>query len=379
MAVRFFPEVQDDELQARRKTADFVNQVVRPTVDDDDAKGVFRRSLFDQVSKLGFHAFTHPKKYGGYEGSHRVYYAFLEELGRGSLSLSVAVSVTNLVQGALSAFGNEAQKDRYLKPLTAGKLLGAFSLSEPQSGSDAASLRLAAKATTGGYVLTGNKAWCSNAGHADLYLVMARTGPHKTKGITSFLVPADTKGFRIGKKEKKLGLRASSLAELVFEDCFIPAEQRLGEEGQGFKVALSQLDAGRISIGAAGIAATTEAMEIAWGHFVKQDDFPEGLQHVFADHYSKLLSVKALIAQAAVWRDHGTPIGVLASAVKLLASDLAVATCHDAVHYMGYAGCRFGSGVERLLRDSKALQIVEGTNQIQRLVLARNLDEILTQ
>jgi alkylation response protein AidB-like acyl-CoA dehydrogenase len=379
--LRFLRQIKHDERQTREKTAAFVTEYVRPTVDEDDTKAVFRRELFDKVTQLGLHAYTQPTEWGGGGGSHRCYYAFLEELGRGSLSLSVSVGVTNLVQGAIAGFGTDAQKDEFLRPLTSGKYLGAFSLSEPQSGSDAAALRLPAKKEKGGYRINGNKIWCSNAGHADLYLVMARTGEHKSKGITSFLVPAKTQGLRIGKYEKKLGLRASTLAELIFEDCFIPDAQRLGEEGQGFQVALSQLDAGRISIAAAGIAAASEALETAWKYFAgkatAEAPFPESTQHLFADYFARLLSVKALMGIAAIRRDKGHNMTVMASSLKLLTSELAVQVCHDAVHYMGYDGVRSGSGVERNLRDSKALQIVEGTNQIQRLVLARNLDEIL--
>jgi alkylation response protein AidB-like acyl-CoA dehydrogenase len=379
--LRFLRQIKHDERQTREKAALFVAEHVRPTVDEDDAKAIFRRDLFDAVTQLGLHAYSQPVEWGGGGGSHRCYYAFLEELGRGSLSLSVSVGVTNLVQGAIAKYGTDAQKDEYLRPLTSGKYLGAFSLSEPQSGSDASALRLAAKKETGGYRINGNKIWCSNAGHADLYLVMARTGEHKSKGITSFLIPAKTEGLRIGKYEKKLGLRASTLAELIFEECFIPDAQRLGEEGQGFSVALSQLDAGRISIAAAGIAATSEALETAWRHLqaraTPEFPFAEGTQHLFAEYFARLLSVKALMGIAAVRRDKGHNMTVMAASLKLLTSELALQVCHDAVLYMGYDGVRSGSGVERNLRDSKALQIVEGTNQIQRLVLARNLDAML--
>lgn len=356
----------------RETTARFVDEKVRPFVAEDDAKSLFRRELFQQVVGLGYHAFAHQAKYGGKGGSHRAYYAFLEELARGSLSLSVSVSVTNLVQGAIASFGTEAQKNRFLKPLASGEHLGAFSLSEPHSGSDAASLRLRARKVSGGYQLNGTKCWCSNAGYADVYLVMGRTGEDKTRGISSFLVPATTPGFRIGKLEKKLGLRASTLAELIFEDCFVPEDQRLGNEGQGFEVALSQLDAGRIAIGVVGVAATIEAIEAAW-----KTGLSEGDTHHFAGYFAELVALRTLITAAAVRRDAGAEFATLASSLKLLGSDLAVKVCHDAVHFLGYEGCRSGSVVERLLRDSKALQIVEGTNQIQRLVLSRKLDDII--
>jgi alkylation response protein AidB-like acyl-CoA dehydrogenase len=256
--------------------------------------------------------------------------------------------------------------------------LGAFSLSEPQSGSDAAGLRLAAKRTSDGYRLTGTKVWCSNAGFADLYLVIARTGEHRTKGISSFLVPKDAPGFRIGKLEKKLGLRASTLAELIFEDCFIPEGQRLGAEGEGFSVALSQLDGGRIAIGTAGVGASIDALERAWKYLqTRPQQFGEGVQQIFAEHFAGILAVKSMIQQISTRKDRGENISALGAAIKLMGSDLAVRVAGDAVQYMGEAGVCREYEVERVLRDAKALQIVEGTNQIQRLVLSREIAAML--
>ncbi|MBY0369495.1 acyl-CoA dehydrogenase family protein, partial [bacterium] len=175
MALSVWPAPSAEETAVRNATLAFVEKHVAPTTDSDDAEGLFRREIFDRLGPLGLHSLTYPKEWGGKEGSYYAYYGFLEELGRGSLALSVAVGVTNLLQGALMAFGTQEQKEKFLRPLTAGKYLGAFSLSEPQSGSDAAALRLAATPAPGGYVLNGAKCWCSNAGFADLYLVIART------------------------------------------------------------------------------------------------------------------------------------------------------------------------------------------------------------
>lgn len=362
----------------REQTRAFVEKHVAPTRDTDDAEGIFRREIFDALAPLGFHSWSQPREWGGRQGSYRAYYAFLEELGRGSLALSVAVGVTNLVQGALLAFGNTPQKEKYLKPLIAGKFLGAFSLSEPHSGSDASALRLSAVKEGDAYRINGTKCWCSNAGHADLYLVMARTAEHKSRGISAFLVPKDTPGFRVGKQEKKLGLRASTLAELVFDDCRIPEAQRLGAEGQGFEIALSQLDAGRIAIAAAGLSAAGQAIEIAWERLCHGLDPNDGIRPIFAEYFARWQSLKGLMATVADARTEGLAISDLAASLKLTSSELAMQVCHDAVHYLGYEGVRLGSGVERLLRDSKALQIVEGTNQIQRLVLGRQLDGMVS-
>lgn len=379
MALEFFIEPHPEEAKVRAATAALVATAVRPYAIQDDQRNFFRRAAFDAVARLGYHCLSQPAEFGGGGLPHRCYYSFLEELARASLSVTVSVSVTNLVQGAISTFGNAEQKDFYLRQLTSGKWLGAFSLSEPGAGSDAASLRLSVRRTTGGYVLNGNKCWCSNAGDADLYLVMGRTGEHKTHGISSFLVPKDTKGFRVGKQEKKLGLRGSTLAELVFEECFIPESQRLGAEGQGLAVALSQLDAGRIAIGTIGIGAAIESIDRAWRFLdAGTAEFPEGMRQTLAEHYAHTLAARGLVVQAAARKDRGETITVIAAATKLLGSDLAVRVANDAVQFMGTAGVTRAYEVERILRDAKALQIVEGTNQIQRRVLAREVGEMMT-
>ena len=334
------------------------------------------------MARLGLTSLLVPKKYGGSEVSARCYYACLEELSCASPAMTIVAGVTNLMQGALVQFGNEAQQRDYLPRLVTGEWLGAFSLSEPNSGSDAASLKLAARQAPGGYLLNGTKMWCSNAGHADFYLVMGRTAPHKTRGITAFLVPKSTPGFRVGKMEKKLGLRASSLAELIFEDCFIPESQRLAAEGQGLEVALSQLDAGRVTIGAAGVGIATEALERVWRFRTKQEknggeSFGEGTQQMLAEHLAYIQAARALVRDAATLKDQGERITVIAAQVKLLGSDLAVRVAQDAVHFMGEAGYLRENDVERMLRDAKALQIVEGTNQIQRMLLAREIKDMM--
>lgn len=363
-----------EEQEVRQRTSEIVDKTIRPHAISDDIRSQFRREVFNACAKYGYHALAQPKQWGGGGRPHRYYYAFLEELARGALGGAVSVSVTNLVQGAVNQFGNDTQKDTVLRNLATGKWLGAFSLSEPQSGSDAAGLRTAAKKVDGGYRITGTKSWCSNAGHADIYLLMARTGEHKTKGISSFLVPRDTKGFHPGKLEKKLGLNADPLSELIFEDAFVPDSALLGREGQGFEVALSQLDAGRISIGAIGIATAVECLSRAWRYLKDRPDlFGEGVQQIFAQHYAEILAAKALLREGAALKDTGQRFTSIASSIKVLASDLAVRVSNDACQYMAEVGVLREYEVERYLRDAKALQIVEGTNQVQRLVLAREI------
>ncbi len=322
-----------------------------------------------------------PKEYGGGGLSFESYYPCLEEIARASVSMAVTVGVTNLVQGALINYGTSVQKTDYLPRLVKGEWIGAFSLSEPSSGSDAASLRCSAKKVPGGYRVNGTKCWCSTAGNADLYLLMARTGEHKTKGITSFLVHKDTPGFRVGKLEKKLGLRASSLAELIFEDCFIPDSERVGAEGEGLKIALSQLDSGRITIGTVGVGIAIEAIVRAW-RFLKEKDgegrpFAEATQQALGEHYAATQAVRTLVSEAGRLKTKGERITVLAAQAKLLGSDLAMRVSSDACHWMMEWGVMREYEVERLMRDAKALQIVEGTNQIQKVLLAREIGEML--
>ncbi len=375
--LHFIPAPSHAEGDILKATRAFVDTRVRKTVLEDDKNCQFRREYFDEIARLRLHSLTHPKEYGGLALSHCCYYPVLLEIARGNLAMSVSVSVTNLVQGAVAAYGNAQQKDTFYRKLVEGKWMGAFSLSEPQSGSDAAALRLAAKKVPGGYRLTGTKVWCSNAGSADLYLVMCRTSEHRTKGITALLVPKDTPGFRVGKLEKKLGLRASTLAELIFEDCFIPEANRIGEEGQGFEVALSQLDAGRISIASVALAAVVEAVELIWKWGKNNEEaFSAHARHTMATHYAAAQAIYLAVWEAASQRDQKQEVTQLASQVKLLASELAMRATSDAVHFMGVDGVNPNFHVERLFRDSKALTIVEGTSQVQQLVLVREMDSL---
>ncbi len=348
----------------------------------DDASGIFRREVFLNLAKEGLTSLLIPKKFGGQEQSYRCHFACLEELARYSVSQATVVAVTNLAQGAICTFGTETQQKTYLPRFTSGELLGAFSLSEPGSGSDAAALSLAAKRAPGGYLLNGMKAWCTNGGVADLYLMFVRTAPHKTKGITAFLIEKEFKGFHAGKEEKKLGVRSSTLAQLILEDCFVPEENRLGAEGEGFHIALGTLDTGRLGMAAVGAGVTTEAIERTWRFRTQQEKlgqaFDRGEREILTDHFAQLQAVKGVIDAAALLKDQQKPITLLASQAKLLSTDLAMKTTSDALTLMGPAGYCRDLEVERMFRDAKALQIVEGTNQVQRVILARQLEEMMS-
>lgn len=382
MSLRFFPDPEPDEKSVREAAKRIADEKLRPFAIHDDEKSFFRRDVFNAFAKEKLSCLTIPTQYGGAGSNSRCYYGALEEVARASLAMTVTLGVTNLVQGALVAFGTEAQRERFLKPLCRGELLGAFSLSEPQSGSDASALRCAAKKVDGGYRVTGNKIWCSTAGNADVYLLMARTGEHKIKGISAFLVPKETPGFRVGKQEDKLGMRASSLAELIFEDAFLGDELRVGAEGEGFQVALNQLDSGRITIGAAGVGLAIEALVRAWRFRMAKDKdgtlpFDEGSRLKLAVDFGQIQAVKSLINEAARLKDAGQKFTVLASQAKMFGSDLGMRVTSHAVSAMLPWGYTKEYEVERLMRDAKALQIVEGTNQIQQLVLMRELERML--
>ncbi|MCB0405323.1 MAG: acyl-CoA dehydrogenase family protein [Bdellovibrionales bacterium] len=374
MALLFYPEAVGEERRIRDRVRSLAAQHLRPFALEDDALCRFRREAFEAFASEGLASVVTPKTYGGLGLPYACYYMAMSEIARASMSMAVTVGVNNLPQGALLAYANEDQKKKYIPPLCNGKAIGAFSLSEPGSGSDAASLRTKAEAKAGGYVLNGTKCWCSTAGHADLYLVMARTAEHKTGGISAFIVDKDTPGLRFGKQESKLGLAASPLGELIFEDCFIPTSQRIGGEGQGLGVALSQLDAGRIVIAAVGIGLAEETLNRLWANFSALT--PEATdKNQFAEFYARLQALKSLLHVAADAKDRNTPTTTLAAQLKLLSSDLAMEVTTHAVSALGPRGVLVQNEMERLFRDAKALQIVEGTNQIQKLVLVREMDK----
>ena len=374
----FLPLPETDEKRIRDAAVRFGDQHLRPHAIEDDENAHFRREAFNEMAKEKLTCLVVPEEFGGQGLSHLCYYGCLEEVARASGAMAVTAGVTNLVQGALTQFGTADQKEKYLKRLVTGEYLGAFSLSESASGSDAASLKTAARRVPGGYRITGTKMWCSTAGHADLYLLMARTAEDRTKGISSFLISRDTPGFRIGKMEKKLGLSASSLAELIFEDCFVPEDRRLGDEGQGLAVALSQLDGGRITIGAAGVGLAIEAIERVWRYYEEvRGEMPENVRYAAAYGYAECQAVRLLIRVAALEKDARRSITAIAAQAKLMGSDLAMRVTSQAIEWMGEAGYRREHEIERLFRDAKALQIVEGTNQIQRLVITREMERML--
>ena len=303
-----------------------------------------------------------------------------EEIAAADMGLAVSLSVHMLSQLCILSSGTDEQKERFLPPMTAGRELGAFALTEPQAGSDAAALAMTATRDGDDYLLSGTKIWITNAGEAARYIVFGTVDRSAGKaGITAFVVEADTPGFRLGSKERKMGIRGTTGYELVFDDARVPAACRLGEEGDGLRVALSALGAGRVGIAACCVGLARNAMELAAGYALQRRQFgraiadQEMIQGMLAEMAVSVDAARLLTWRAARLRDAGRPINAASSMAKWYASDTAMRVTTDAVQIYGGAGYSRDNPVERLMRDAKGAQIYEGTNQIHRLIVAQQL------
>jgi len=307
----------------------------------------------------------------------------MEELGAADMAMAVSLSVHILAQYPVVTWGTDEQRTRWLTPMLAGEALGAFALTEPHAGSDAAAIRTRAEPvgsagrTPTAYRLSGTKIWISNAPEADRYLVFATVDPARgPAGITAFLVEKGMTGFRFGAHERKMGIRSCPAAELVFEDCEVPAANRLGAEGDGYKIALSALAEGRISIAAACVGLARAGLEAAARYLGERRAFgvplaeQQGLRFMLAEMARDVAAAQALTRVAAVAKDRGEPIGEASSLAKWTASDTAMRVATDAVQLFGGSGYSRETGIERLMRDAKGAQIYEGTNQIHREIVA---------
>ena len=336
-------------------------------------------STFQDLGKLGFGGVTISEAFGGAGLTYEDLSYSLMELAKSSPSYAVTISVSTMVQSILEMYGNEDQKKKYLPSLTSGQEIGAFALSESSSGSDAAALKTTAKKVDGGYILNGSKMWITSGGIAKTYIVMARTGEEGSKGISSFIIRDGAEGFTYGKKEQKMGWKISPTRELIFSNCFVSADDLLSIEGDGFKIAMSALDRGRITIGAIAIGLAERALDESVKYSLERKQFSQsifnfqGLQFMMADMATELEAAKLLVLSAAKYFDMGKNNQKLASMAKLKATDMAMSVTTDAVQILGGVGYTTEYPVERLLRDAKVLQIVEGTNQIQKVVIARLL------
>ena len=368
-----------EERLLRDTAREFAQREIAPTAIERDEAERFDRSIFTRMGELGLTGAPLPESIGGGGFSYLGWALVMEEIGAADMASAVTLSVHLLSQFPVLNYGTPDQVDRWLPPMVAGDALGAFCLTEPSGGSDAAALRTKATPTDdgAGYRLDGTKIWISNAPDADRYLVFATVDPAKgPKGITAFLLDKDTPGFRFGAHEKKMGIRACPAAELIFDGAVVPAENRLGDEGGGYRIALSSLAEGRISIGAGcvGIARSALGQSAAYLQQRKAFGAPlselQGLKFMLAEMARDVAAARALVHDAARAKDRGEPIGELSSLAKWTASDTAMKVATDAVQLFGGSGYSRETGIERLMRDAKGAQIYEGTNQIHRLIVA---------
>lgn len=365
--------------EIREQIKKFRLEQIEPLLEKDDHEAIFRKEIFQQLGELGFTGMTIPEAYGGAELQYTDFCVFLEELSKTSVPYAVTVSVSSMVQSILNKFGNEDQKKTYLPELTSGKEIGAFALSESGSGSDASSLKTTAQEENDHFLLNGSKLWITSGGVAKTYIVMARTAGPGSKGVSAFIVRDGDPGFNYGKNESKMGWRTSPTRELLFQNCKIPKDRLIGQINEGMKVALSALDAGRITIGAISVGLAQRALDESISYSMTREQFGtkifdfQGLQFMMADMATDIESSRLLVYHAAKLLDEGKPDQKISSMAKMKASDTAMSVSTDAVQILGGVGYTTEYPAERLMRDAKVLQIVEGTNQIQRVVIARNL------
>ncbi|GGV68573.1 acyl-CoA dehydrogenase [Streptomyces thermoviolaceus subsp. apingens] len=354
------------------------NEIAPKAAEEEDA-GRFPREVFGLLSRSGLLGLPYDAEYGGGDQPYEVYLQVLEELAAARLAVGLGLSVHTLASYALATYGTKEQRAEHLPAVLGGDRLGAYALSEPTSGSDAASLRTKAVRDGDDWVLTGTKAWITHGGIADFYTVMARTGPDGARGITAFLVPGDAEGLTAAPPEKKMGLKGSPTAQIHLDGVRIPDERRIGEEGQGFAIALSALDSGRLGIAACAIGLAQAALDEAVAYAAGRQQFGrpisdfQGLRFMLADMATQIEAGRALYLAAARLRDAGRPFAREAAMAKLFCTDTAMRVTTDAVQVLGGYGYTADFPVERYMREAKVLQIVEGTNQIQRMVIARHV------
>lgn len=357
----------------------FAREKILPLVEKDEETQTFRPEIIQGLGEMGLTGIPTDEKYGGAGMGYQEYAAAVQEIASVNASYAVSVCVSGLPQVILQKFGNESQKQKYIPKLAAGSAIGAFALSEAGAGSDASSLRCVAKKEGNHYVLNGTKLWITQADVAEVMIVMARTGGDGAKGVSAFILEKGMPGIKMGKKEKKMGLNISHTMEVLFENVKVPAENLLGSEGDGMKVALSALDSGRITIGATALGVARSAIEEAIKHANLREQFGkpvldfQGVGFMLADMINEYHAAKLVVQKAALLKDQGKEHSFAAAQAKVFATDMCMKVTTDAVQILGGSGYTQEFPVERFMRESKVFQIFEGTNQIQRLVISRAL------
>lgn len=376
-------ELTDEQRMIRDLARDFAKNEIKPVSGDLDREGRFPSELVRRLGELGFMGIFIPEEYGGSGLDTFSYVLALEEICKACASTGVIMSVNNsLVCEPILRFGTEKQKEKYLPPLSRGEKLGCFSLSEPAAGSDAGSITATAIRDGDHYIINGTKNWVTNGPEADVIILFASTDPSKRhKGITAFIVEKETPGVIIGRREQKLGIKASSTSQLIFEECRVPAQNRLGDEGQGFKIAMQTLDAGRIGIGTQAVGIAQAAFEEAVRYSKERESFGrrisefQGIQFMLADMATRIEAARLLVWQAALMKDRGTRITKQAAMAKLFSSETAMWVTTKAIQIHGGYGYTIEYPVERHFRDAKITEIYEGTSEIQRIVIASRVLE----
>jgi butyryl-CoA dehydrogenase len=373
----------NEEQDAIRQAAkEFADEVVAPGAGERDETAEFPAEIVKQLSELGFMGMTVPEEWGGAGTDHVCYVLALEEISRADAGVGVIMSVNNsLCCEPILLHGSEALKEKYLKRLATGEILGAYALTEPGAGSDAGALSTTAVRDGDHFVLNGSKAFITNGDSCDVMVVYAKTEPEAPngKGITAFVVDKGTPGFNVGKHEEKMGIRCSDCCAITFEDCRVPAENILGEEGKGFKIALATLDVGRIGIGAQALGIAQAALDESVKYAKERQQFGkpiayfQAIQWKIADMAMRIHASRLLLWRAAWMRDQGMRHTLESSIAKLFASETGMAAALEAVQIHGGYGYIREYPVERLMRDAKICEIYEGTSEVQRLVIARNV------
>ncbi len=371
-------ELTEEQRLLQKTVREFAEAEVKPPARELDESGHFPGELFRKAAELGLTGVALPESEGGAGFDHIAYSIVIEEISRCCASTGVILSVQNsLYCDPLHRFGTDEQKKKYLLPFARGEKIGCYALTEPQAGSNAAALQTKAVRKGDTYVLNGTKAWITCGGVADAAIVYVNTDPTKgERGITALVVEKGTPGFKTGKEEKKLGIHATACCELVFTDCEVPAANRIGNEGEGYKVALSTLDGGRIGIGAQAVGIAQGAFEaavaysqqrMAFGHPISQF---QAIQFMLADMSTEIDAARLLVRKAAWKQDSGARFSMEASIAKLFASEMATRVTHKAIQVHGGNGYSSEYPVERAYRDARVTEIYEGTSEIQRLVIA---------
>ncbi|MDH3892738.1 MAG: acyl-CoA dehydrogenase family protein [candidate division Zixibacteria bacterium] len=373
--------LNEDHLAVQEVARTFTEKKLKPKAEEFDAEQRIDRDLLKEMGELGLMGITLPEQYGGGEMDAVSYMVTSEELSRGCPSHCGVVMLHNSLYGfPLVKHGTEEQKQKYLPPVCTGEYIGAFALSEPGAGSDAASLTTTYQETDDGYVINGTKIFITMGSMCDNCLVFAIKekggGP---KAISAFLVDRNTEGFEIGTNEKKMGFKASPTSELIFADCKVPKDALLGREGEGFKIAMSTLDGGRISVGAMAVGIAQEALELAVKYSQEREQFGkplaafQAIQFHLADMSVQVEAARNLVYKAAWLKDQGEPYTMAGAQAKLFASEMSTKVTHSAVQVMGGYGYCSEYHVERLYRDARVTELFEGTSEMQRIVIARQL------